>query len=165
MQKSAYEMLISDWSSDVCSSDLVAGDFQFVGGHELRLACRHPHLALLGHAGQALGQLADDLLLEGAQLVERELRLSEVDAVVAGVLRLVDHRRRVQQRLGGNAADVEADATELRMTLHQHGVEAEVSRAERGGVAAGAGAEDDDSAFDVGLAAGDRKSTRLNSSP
>src|SRR3546814_13208355 len=49
----------------------LAGDFQFVGGHELRLACRHPHLALLGHAGQALGQLADDLLLVAAQLVER----------------------------------------------------------------------------------------------
>src|SRR3546814_7486034 len=25
-QKTAYEMRISDWSSDVCSSDLVAGD-------------------------------------------------------------------------------------------------------------------------------------------
>src|SRR3546814_3203567 len=28
-QKTAYEMRISDWSSDVCSSDLLAGD---VGG-------------------------------------------------------------------------------------------------------------------------------------
>src|SRR3546814_9141710 len=71
---------------------VVAGDFQFVGGHELRLACRHPHLALLGHAGQALGGLADDLLLEAAQLVERDLRLAEVDAVVARVLRLVDRK-------------------------------------------------------------------------
>src|SRR3546814_7399923 len=26
-QKTAYEMRISDWSSDVCSSDLVAGPF------------------------------------------------------------------------------------------------------------------------------------------
>src|SRR3546814_2584305 len=26
-QKTAYDMRISDWSSDVCSSDLVAGDF------------------------------------------------------------------------------------------------------------------------------------------
>src|SRR3546814_8053852 len=25
-QKTAYEMRISDWSSDVCSSDLIAGD-------------------------------------------------------------------------------------------------------------------------------------------
>src|SRR3546814_5610766 len=31
-QKTAYEMRISDWSSDVCSSDLVAGD-DFAGDH------------------------------------------------------------------------------------------------------------------------------------
>src|SRR3546814_4163654 len=27
-QKTAYEMRISDWSSDVCSSDLILGDFR-----------------------------------------------------------------------------------------------------------------------------------------
>src|SRR3546814_15451461 len=31
-QKTAYEMRISDWSSDVCSSDLKAGDHQGDGG-------------------------------------------------------------------------------------------------------------------------------------
>src|SRR3546814_6078966 len=30
-QKTAYEMLISDWSSDVCSSDLIFGGH--IGGH------------------------------------------------------------------------------------------------------------------------------------
>src|SRR3546814_8784061 len=30
-QKTAYEMRISDWSSDVCSSDLVAHQAHFVG--------------------------------------------------------------------------------------------------------------------------------------
>src|SRR3546814_5252836 len=29
-QKTAYEMRISDWSSDVCSSDLVGGIYNFV---------------------------------------------------------------------------------------------------------------------------------------
>src|SRR3546814_10486635 len=29
-QKTAYEMRISDWSSDVCSSDLTHGDVQFL---------------------------------------------------------------------------------------------------------------------------------------
>src|SRR3546814_18819997 len=103
---------------------------------------------------QALGQMADDLLLVAAQLVEGDLRLAEIDAVVGRVPRLVDHRRRVQQRLGGNAADVEADAAELRVALDQDGVQTQVRGAERGGVAAGAGAEDDDGAFDVGLADG-----------
>src|SRR3546814_5175329 len=31
-QKTAYEMRISDWSSDVCSSDLFGGDAGVVGG-------------------------------------------------------------------------------------------------------------------------------------
>src|SRR3546814_10279918 len=30
-QKTAYEMRISDWSSDVCSSDLPLGSFLFLG--------------------------------------------------------------------------------------------------------------------------------------
>src|SRR3546814_10157635 len=34
-QKTAYEMRISDWSSDVCSSDLPAGDFAAVGDEDL----------------------------------------------------------------------------------------------------------------------------------
>src|SRR3546814_4132782 len=49
-QKTAYEMRISDWSSDVCSSDLtVAGDLRRGGGGPRRLRspaqCRH-HLSL-----------------------------------------------------------------------------------------------------------------------
>src|SRR3546814_2673668 len=32
-QKTAYEMRISDWSSDVCSSDLRALDFPIVSGN------------------------------------------------------------------------------------------------------------------------------------
>src|SRR3546814_6648513 len=31
-QKTAYEMRISDWSSDVCSSDLNHNDYTFYGG-------------------------------------------------------------------------------------------------------------------------------------
>src|SRR3546814_10365045 len=31
-QKTAYEMRISDWSSDVCSSDLIAGTLRPTGG-------------------------------------------------------------------------------------------------------------------------------------
>src|SRR3546814_3945195 len=37
-QKTAYEMRISDWSSDVCSSDLIGGDagFEAAGRHRRR---------------------------------------------------------------------------------------------------------------------------------
>src|SRR3546814_12953960 len=46
-QKTAYEMRISDWSSDVCSSDLLRGGARGVGG----LA-----IAPAGHGGGGDGQ-------------------------------------------------------------------------------------------------------------
>src|SRR3546814_5493995 len=46
-QKTAYEMRISDWSSDVCSSDLLRGGARGVGG----LA-----IAAAGHGGGGDGQ-------------------------------------------------------------------------------------------------------------
>src|SRR3546814_1637643 len=46
-QKTAYEMRISDWSSDVCSSDLNNGAVDFLG-------IRHG----FGRGGSALGLLA-----------------------------------------------------------------------------------------------------------
>src|SRR3546814_7116215 len=57
-QKTAYEMRISDWSSDVCSSDLVAFG---------------PDTALLDRAGQAA---IDRLLSEAAPAPGSVLRLS-----------------------------------------------------------------------------------------
>src|SRR3546814_9562206 len=57
-QKTAYDMRISDWSSDVCSSDLAATQF-LVQGAEARPQCsdgfglREP---LQRGAGQALGR-------------------------------------------------------------------------------------------------------------
>src|SRR3546814_1120226 len=43
-QKTAYEMRISDWSSDVCSSDLVPGAGDPVSG-----AARHHQYNAVGH--------------------------------------------------------------------------------------------------------------------
>src|SRR3546814_9286020 len=42
-QKTAYEMRISDWSSDVCSSDLLQQDMEFavIGRHRGRIV-HHP---------------------------------------------------------------------------------------------------------------------------
>src|SRR3546814_9047870 len=60
-QKTAYEMRISDWSSDVCSSDLV----------ERRLALSlHPAagpeiLVERRYAGLRIAQIGDDLLQHG----------------------------------------------------------------------------------------------------
>ena len=63
--------------------------------------------------------------------------------VVLGVLHVVKDFRRAQQRLGRDAAPVQADAAEIG-SLDDRGLEAELRRADRGDIAAGAGADDDD---------------------
>src|SRR3546814_20269154 len=52
-QRTAYEMRISDWSSDVCSSDLVAV------AHALPLLELVAHLLVGDRAGSAINLLAD----------------------------------------------------------------------------------------------------------
>src|SRR5690606_26856570 len=128
-------------------------DLDLVGRDETATALQHAHLALPGHAGKAFRQLADDVVLVATQRIEIDLRLAEGDAEGAGVRGLVDDVGRVQQRLGRDAADVEAHAAQVRVTLDQHRIEAKVGGAEGGGVAAGARAEHHEAAFDVRLAA------------
>src|SRR3546814_14196511 len=96
-QKTAYEMRISDWSSDVCSSDLLSGFDGIVerslhlfgrlydlDGHgadlDARLVavedCLHPALDLDGDFGTAFvqvaihGLLADDLAHGGSRRLD-----------------------------------------------------------------------------------------------
>ena len=63
------------------------------------------------------------------------------DAVVTHLTDFVDDLGGVQQRLGRNAADVEANAAQHGPAFDQRDLEAEVGSAERGGVAAGTGAQ------------------------
>ena len=69
------------------------------------------------------------------------MRLLEVDAVGAHLLRLGDNSRGVQQGLRGDATDIQADAAEALIALDEDRLEPEVGGAERGRVAAGARAE------------------------
>jgi hypothetical protein len=64
--------------------------------------------------------------------------------------RLFHHGGDMQQRLGGDAADIEADATQGRIAFDDHRLHAEVGGAEGGRVAAGPGAEHQHFAFEVG---------------
>src|SRR3546814_940229 len=89
-QKTAYEMRISDWSSDVCSSDLLNFDLHFRfhkpdddGGRRRAnvakgSAKRRANLVPIGGVGEIIGR-AD-------HIGEREARLPE---------RLLDHAKRV----------------------------------------------------------------------
>ena len=71
--------------------------------------------------------------------------------MVAKRARGIHDRRRVQQGLGRNAADVEAHAAERRVALDQDHFLPKVGRAERGGVAAGAGPENNHVGVEVRL--------------
>ena len=124
-------------------------DFHLVGRNEAADALDRAHLALLRHRGEAAGELADHLVLEVAQLVDVDVRLAEGDAMGGHRLGLVDHRGGMQQRLGRDAAHVEADAAEGGVALDQHGVHAQVGGTERGRVATRTGAEHDQLALDV----------------
>src|SRR3546814_8052624 len=65
-QKTAYEMRISDWSSDVCSSDLLGGGLVAVIGAEGALAVNAGSFLvsaflLLGLRGSKAAQRADQV--------------------------------------------------------------------------------------------------------
>src|SRR6516225_3451472 len=59
------------------------------------------------------------------------------------MLHVMKNFGRAQQRLGGNAAPVGADAAEI-IALDDRGGKTELRRADRGDVAAGSGTNDDD---------------------
>ena len=85
--------------------------------------------------------LPDDAVLPLEQLGQVDRRRAEVDAVAAHLADFVDDLGRVQQRLRGNAAHVEADAAQHRPAFDERDLESEIGGAERGGVTAGTGAE------------------------
>src|SRR3546814_4002395 len=100
-QKTAYEMRISDWSSDVCSSDLVRVQ---VGRHHGvdRLRLRHHE------GGHGVDQLEVDVQRGKVGQHVAANRVPEHHAVALGV-RLGDHgkalARPAHRQLAGEAAD------------------------------------------------------------
>jgi hypothetical protein len=132
---------------------VVGGDLEVVGGRERAHPGHHLDLALVGQAGQAVGEPADHPLLPGAELVEVDGRLAEGQPVLGHLLGLGDHPGRMQQGLGGDAADVQADPAQDRGAVHQHHGLAQVGGPEGGAVAARPGPEHQHLGQDVGLEA------------
>jgi hypothetical protein len=124
-------------------------DGEQVRAGEARVAAHDAHVALLGHPGHAAHEARDDVVLPRPQRVDVDLRRPERHAVPAHLLRLDDDLRRVQERLGRDAPDVQAHPAERLVALDHDDVEAEVGRAERGGVPARTGAEDEHAGVDV----------------
>ena len=76
---------------------------------------------------------------------EIELRRADDDAEgPKTVRRLVEHFAGIEKRLGGNAADIEAGPPERLHLLDDRDLHAELRRADRTDIAAGARADDDE---------------------
>src|SRR3546814_8876909 len=70
-QKTAYEMRISDWSSDVCSSDLPLSSGLSCGQHRDVVIGQ---LAVAGHQDQVFGlRLGDQHAVEGVAMQQRQV--------------------------------------------------------------------------------------------
>ena len=136
--------LDSDRDDGVVETDRRVADRQHVVGGEGRLAMDDGDLALLGEAGQATGQPPDHGVLPCAERREVDLRLPERDAVLGHLLRLRDDLRRVQQRLGRDAPDVQADAAERVVALDERRLQPQVGSAEGSCVPARPGPDDHD---------------------
>src|SRR3546814_2737936 len=90
-QKTAYEMRISDWSSDVCSSDLVRGLAQGVLQRVVPRERVGADLALRHHAAQVRMHVFD--------------RVFDRDDMAARILVAVAEHRRKRRRLAGAGRD------------------------------------------------------------
>ena len=121
-----------------------------VGGHrhlarrgDRALAHVHRDLVLLHQVRDALVELLGHAAAAGDDLGEVRLHLAGDQAEAVGVAHMVQHLARAEQRLGRDAAPVEADAAKV-LALDDRGLEAELRGADRGDIAAGPGAEDDE---------------------
>src|SRR3546814_2674496 len=86
-QKTAYEMRISDWSSDVCSSDLLE---QELGCILFQRTGRRLEFTPAGHdvlkaARRALAAIADIRHVSDAHAVTPILRIATLGAIAAGM--------------------------------------------------------------------------------
>ena len=98
----------------------------------------------------ALGEIADHLVLVAHHLVEIQAEALDHHAMARqGLAGMGVFLRRLQQRLGGNAADIEASAPERRVLFHAGGFQAELRRADGGDIPARPRANDHNIEFDL----------------
>ena len=133
-------------------------DAHGIGGRELALALDDGHLTLTGEAGEAPRQPLDDPVLPVADGGEIDRGRPETDAMRAHRRRLVYGLGDMQERLRGDAADVEADAAERLALIDKHDLLSKVGGAEGGGVAARPRAEDEDFRLEIRGRGGRRRS-------
>ena len=121
------------------------GHLDLAGPDDAPSALKRVDLVFLEQERDALDVAIDALVLELHHGSEIELRLAELDAhLVEQVAGLFVALGRVQQRLRGNASDIEAGTAEGVVLLHHRHLHAELGGADGADIAAGAGADDDE---------------------
>ena len=122
-----------------------AGDVDEVAGAQRPAPLGPRDLVLPEQELDPLRVLRHDFVLALEHLREVDAQIADTDAVLGGVLaEELDMLRGVQQRLGRDAADVDAGAAERLVHLDADGDEAELGGADRGDIAARAAADDHD---------------------
>ena len=103
----------------------------------------------LEQLGDAAGELFDDFVLAGNHFGYVDARVVKGNAVHVVMLHLPEMLGGIQYRLGGNAAHIEAGATQRWFAvladkiIHAQGFEAQLGRTDGGHVATGAAADND----------------------
>ena len=131
--------------SPVAGFEIDGVDAVFRGSREPAESRDHRDLVLLHQEFEALGVLVHDVgfaLLDRGPVELRSADHSPIDAVFRRVLQVVPDFGVEQQRLGGDAAHVQAGATEHRVALDEGDLEAELAAANGRGVTRGAAAYD-----------------------
>ena len=110
---------------------------------QLAVAVEHRDLVLAHQMRDARRKLLRHRARPLHHLVEFEVRLDGGEAEVRQMVQQVIDLGRAQQRLGRDAAPVQADAAEV-LALHHRGLHAELRCADGGDIAAGSAAEHDE---------------------
>src|SRR3546814_8769336 len=89
-QKTAYEMRISDWSSDVCSSDLWLHDFGLQTSRGFRAL--KVWMALKEHGVAKFGRLIDQDLAHARYLTEQVMATPDLEVCFPTTINIVCFR-------------------------------------------------------------------------
>ena len=111
-------------------------DAQSVGILKAGAALDVFHRALLRKLAEAAGQTLDHAFFPGAQLGEIDFRIAEFNAPVFCLVRFFDQLGYMQQRLGRNAAAVQAYPAGIHFRIDEGNFQAKIGREKSGGVTA-----------------------------
>ena len=127
---------------------LLGFDAQTLRAFKIAAAVNDLHIALLREHGDAAAKLLNDGFLPFAQLGDVNFGRFKNNAAMGGFARAGNAVDGVQQRLGRDAAAIEADAAEAFVALDENDFFAEVGGVKRRRITARAAAHNYDFSFD-----------------